>query len=472
MILAHLFLAPYTLPVPFWMYLYGCAATLVLSFALLAYLATSTLEARERFRHELLGGEVARTLLRWMVGALRLGALLSLFLTIAAGFAGSRDPSLNVAMTLFWVWFLLAFAYLTAIVGDIYVWINPWRTLADILRPVVDMTRARVGYPRAAAYWPAVGFYIVLVWIELFALPRPSTLATAMAAYTVLTLAGMYAFGRDVWLKHGEVFAVFFRVIGTLAPVEYIADESDSCPSVALRWPLSGALGGRAEHPSLVVFILFMLSSTTYDAIHETYFWIALYWQRLLPLVQPLWGPDLAAAQSVLTTGYWWYQWLGLITSPLFYLALYLAVLQVASALTSPKTTISLAGAFAYSLVPIAIAYHATHYVPSMLMQLPALLPQLADPFGRGWHLPGLQFTPSAPLPIAFVWHAQVAVLLAGHIAGVYLAHAMAFRMFSTRLHSVASQVPMLALMIAYTCLGLWVLSLPLGMPQIVPFGG
>ena len=32
MIVAHVFLAPYTLPVPFWMYLYGCAAALVLSF--------------------------------------------------------------------------------------------------------------------------------------------------------------------------------------------------------------------------------------------------------------------------------------------------------------------------------------------------------------------------------------------------------------------------------------------------------
>ena len=42
-----MFLAPYTLPVPFWIYLYGCAAMLVLSFALLAYLATSSVSTRE-----------------------------------------------------------------------------------------------------------------------------------------------------------------------------------------------------------------------------------------------------------------------------------------------------------------------------------------------------------------------------------------------------------------------------------------
>ena len=32
---AHVFLQPYTLPVPFWLYLYAAAATLILSFAII-----------------------------------------------------------------------------------------------------------------------------------------------------------------------------------------------------------------------------------------------------------------------------------------------------------------------------------------------------------------------------------------------------------------------------------------------------
>ena len=67
MMLAHLFLAPYTLPVPFWLYLYGCAATIVLSFALLAYLAASSLSARSQARREVLVGAVAGWLWRWTV---------------------------------------------------------------------------------------------------------------------------------------------------------------------------------------------------------------------------------------------------------------------------------------------------------------------------------------------------------------------------------------------------------------------
>jgi hypothetical protein len=242
-------------------------------------------------------------------------------LTIAAGRWGPLDPNLNIAMNLFWVWFLLAFMYLTAVAGDLYAWINPWDTLASGLSRIgVDMDRPRMPYPCAAAYWPAVALYVALIFIELFALPRPSLLATVLTIYTAVMLAAMYLFGRSTWLRYGDVFGVLFRVVGSLAPVEYRPRPGGGSPRVALRAPLSGALAGRADHTSLVVFVLFMLSSTTYDTVHETYLWVSLYWQWLLPLVQPLWGSDIIAAQAMLTTGYWWYQWLGLIVSPLLYL--------------------------------------------------------------------------------------------------------------------------------------------------------
>ena len=142
MIVAHVFLAPYTLPVPFWMYLYGCAATLVLSSALLAYLATSSVSTHAHFRREVLARGPAWQLWRWTVSGLRVGAVAALAMTIATGVAGPGDPALNLGMTLFWVYFLLAFTYLTAVVGDLYDWINPWNTLAEVLQRFgVDVDR-------------------------------------------------------------------------------------------------------------------------------------------------------------------------------------------------------------------------------------------------------------------------------------------------------------------------------------------
>lgn len=52
------------------------------------------------------------------------------------------------------------------------------------------------------------------------------------------------------------------------------------------------------------------------------------------------------------------------------------------------------------------------------------------------------------------MWHMQVAALLGGHIASVYLAHVTAVRAFPNQ-RPVISQLPTLMLMVAYTVVGL-----------------
>jgi hypothetical protein len=62
------------------------------------------------------------------------------------------------------------------------------------------------------------------------------------------------------------------------------------------------------------------------------------------------------------------------------------------------------------------------------------------------------------------VWHAEVVLILAGHIVSVCLAHLIALRLFPARRQTLLGQLPMLALMVTYTLVGLWVLSLPLAL--------
>jgi len=62
-----------------------------------------------------------------------------------------------------------------------------------------------------------------------------------------------------------------------------------------------------------------------------------------------------------------------------------------------------------------------------------------------------------------FVWHSQVAFILLGHIAGVYLSHMIALKNFSSsHKRIILSQFPMLVLMVVYTVAGLWILSQPI----------
>ena len=75
--------------------------------------------------------------------------------------------------------------------------------------------RAPATYPTAAAAWPAVGFFVFFVWLELAYLR--ADMGLVVLGYTILTLAGMAVFGRDTWRDHVEVFSVWFGLLGRLA---------------------------------------------------------------------------------------------------------------------------------------------------------------------------------------------------------------------------------------------------------------
>jgi hypothetical protein len=62
----------------------------------------------------------------------------------------------------------------------------------------------------------------------------------------------------------------------------------------------------------------------------------------------------------------------------------------------------------------------------------------------------------------AFVWYSQVALIVAGHVVAVYLAHLVALRLFGDPGRALRSQLPMLALMILYTIFSLWIISQPI----------
>ena len=80
---------------------------------------------------------------------------------------------------------------------------------------------------------------------------------------------------------------------------------------------------------------------------------------------------------------------------------------------------------FAFAMVPIAFVYHVTHYYTMLLAQGGQIVRLVSDPFGTGWNLLGtarMQIDPFL-VDVNVIWHTQVALILLGHIASVYLAH-------------------------------------------------
>ena len=457
---AHtLAVTPYDLLIPFWAYVGACAATLLLTFAVLAFAAGDTSAAT---RHPRTGIALGRVL-----PAVGRTAAIALFgMTVAAGLWGTPSPVANIAPTLFWVGMMLGLTVVTAVLGDVFQIVNPWHSLMRLLhvggRPLLR-------YPPALAHWPAFVCYLSLAWVELMAAPRPSLLAWALIAYTGLTAAGTALFGRDAWFGRAELFGVFFRLVGTLAPVAYNREDTAGHRGWRARWrpPLSGTLEDVPRHVSLLLFVLFMLAATTYDGVWRTSFWAELYWSNLMHWLRPVWGDDTARAQALLAPGYLVYQRGGLIAAPFVYLAVYMAAMVMMRVLTGGRVTARvLALRFAFTVIPIAFVYMLAHSWTFLLTVIPVVPFLLTDPFGAGWNLLALPLISAEPAPLDMgqVWHMEVALILAGHVASVYLAHRVALRTFPTRRQAWISELPLLLLMMGYTFIGLTVLSLPLAL--------
>jgi hypothetical protein len=80
---------------------------------------------------------------------------------------------------------------------------------------------------------------------------------------------------------------------------------------------------------------------------------------------------------------------------------------------------------------------------------------------GRGWDLFGTADVTPDLMVIApnTTWYVQVGALVAGHVAGLAVAHDRAITIFPARRDALRSQYALLALMVLYTVGGLWVLS-------------
>jgi hypothetical protein len=122
---------------------------------------------------------------------------------------------------------------------------------------------------------------------------------------------------------------------------------------------------------------------------------------------------------------------------------------------------------FAHTLIPIALAYLVAHYFSLFVFQEQAQFGYLlSDPLGTastdlfGTANSGIDFT---ILSANAIWYVQVAALVFGHVLGLVLAHDRAVAYWSDYKQAARSQYWMLAVMVSFTCFGLYLLSVSNG---------
>ncbi len=462
---AHALAQRYDLPIPLGLFLAAAGATVAVSFVLLALFAQPpTNPAGARHDVPLWGPLVGITAQRHLGRLGRVIGVAAYLLILSAGFLGPQEPLKNLAPVSVWVLWWVGFAFLCAFIGNAWPAVNPWSALFEVVERSGGLPRRAV-YPAWLGVWPAVGLLLVLLWMELVweGAERPATLATAIVLYSLLTWGAMALFGREVWLRHGEVFNVFFALIGRFAP---ISAGDDRHPRWHLRLPGTGLLRDGPVDGSELAFILVVLAAVTYDGFLETPLWAAAVERiagtpdaAVLDLTQdspPVSAPTILAL-------------LGLIVAPLLlFLAFALAVALMTRLMTHaaegpyhlPASVV--ARWFVVTLGPIAVAYHFAHYLSYLLLAGQLVIPLVSDPLGLGWDLFGtvLYRLDIGIIDAKTVWYVAIGAIVIGHVIAVSLAHALAYRLFPPRA-ALLSQLPMLALMVLYTMSSLWILAQP-----------
>ncbi len=438
------------LPVPDWLFAWAAGIVLVVSFLLLVALwRTPQLESRQYGTP--LGTALSRPVLSSALRVLAQTSSVALFLLIfAAALFGTSDPTTNLAPTAIYIAFWLGMPLLSAVLGDVWRVLSPWRAIADgavWLWERSGRTARPLGeYPARIGRWPGAVVLLAFAALELtYRDPsNPRSLALAVAIYTYVTLVGCLLFGRERWHANGEGFAVAFSYYARIAPLTTRARR------VNIRWPFTG-LAGSEPSPGALACIAVMLGSVAFDGFERT-----TRWQDLMGRIQAPYILEHPTRAELYATGV---GVAGLVAAVCAVALAYLGACHVARWTIAGKA--SLVPEFLLSLIPIAFVYEVAHYFSLFLTQGQFLAPLLSDPFGRGWDLFGTAdvFPDLTLLAPNTIWYVQVGALVVGHVAGLAVAHDRAVSLFERREDSLRSQYALLALMVLYTVTGLWLLS-------------
>ena len=444
---AHGLIQRANLPLPEWLFGWAAAVVLVVSFVALAILWPDPRLERDRWRP--LPGALGRALgsrtLEIVAGAIGV-ALLALVLV--AGYAGTQNALGNIAPTFVFITFWIGLAFASALFGDVFRACNPWRALGRATgRALLRKHGTHRPYPVKLGRWPAAAGLLAFTWIELVSGwgEQPRTIAIAVSLYTVVTLAGQAVYGVEAWTTRADPFAVYFSLLARISVFETRERV------VGVRPPLGGLprldiVGGT------VAFVAVMIGTVTFDGLSQGRVWTEA--RKPLDDVVTTFGLTIESAQKVSET-------IGLVVCVALVAGFYDLGCRAARRLAPGLDRAALRNGFVHSLVPIALVYVAAHYLTFLIFEGQGIAYLVSDPLGEGRDLFG---TASAAVDYSLVsqnqaWYAQVACVVAGHAAALALAHDRALVLYGQARAAARSQYAMLAIMVGFTTLALWLLA-------------
>ncbi len=346
----------------------------------------------------------------------KLFGFLILALLTVPGLINNEAATVSITPLILWVFLWIGVPVLGLLFGDLYAKFNPLSILVN-----------REG--EANNVYPAAFLFICLTWFEL------------------------------VWSKPGNprhigiVFLVLLVVVSvvqrfynkTLIEVDpllllhHLYSKMRITNSKPVFRTLLNNISNLAQLKGMEYFILLMIGTVTYDGLRETTFWFELFGSQT-------YETSFSTVAFLL---------MNLLIIVFYRFACYFAIRVSGEDLNLNEISLK----FGHTMLPIAFAYHVTHYLSLLLFEFQTVVYRLNDPFGFGWNLFNVQ-EPEVNYflePIA-LWTIMVIVTLAGHMLSVVLAHDLSVKLFGHQ-KSDKTQYVFLFITVALTLQALFVLS-------------
>tara|TARA_Y100000768_G_scaffold287907_1_gene222143 strand:+ start:247 stop:1713 length:1467 start_codon:yes stop_codon:yes gene_type:complete len=444
---------------PLWIYILGGAITVLLSFLIIGSYGRNIPGLVDYQKKHINIDLENKFIVKILVSLIKTFTIFLYLLIIISGFIGNYDEIYSLSSILFWVVFWAGFSILCSIFGNFWFYINPLKVLFDFFEKLLGFRgRQNYTYPKYFDYWPAVVLFLVFAIFELIfeGSDKPRNISLFVIFYSIFIWLGMYIYGGKTWLQKSDIFTIIFELFSKLSFIEKSSKIKEQGPrdlfdkkalsnyKYFIRYPSSGLLLNSKLSPSLVIFIILVLSTVTFDGISMTDTWLEFIYEF----------SDNAYVS-------YFVQLIALNLLFLSFVLIFFSFCKLIKIFGKLKmSVVEIASIFVITLLPIAVAYHLSHYLWYFIVTGQETIALISDPFGYGWNLfRTSDFKVNRDFNLELAHSISVGLIILGHIGSVFTSHVYAVRLSKNEKDANYSQYPFLILMIGYTILSLWIVS-------------
>ena len=393
------------LPIPFDIVLNSSALVVLITFV---YLKVSWKESIITPRQEVFNDK------QNFIG--KLFGIIILFLLVAPGIFGNESSKTSVAPLILWVFLWIGVPVLGLLFGDIYSKFNP-----------LNLFSLKSEKPESVYF--ACILFIGLTWFELVWKEPGNPLNIAIVLITLFVCVNLLRY----FLKKSLI------EVDPLLLLHYLYSKLKLFNSRPYFRSLLDNIGNLAKLKGIEYFVLLMIGTVTYDGLRETTFWYNQFGSRT---------DDMGFSTMMFLI-------MNLGTILFYRFACFFAIKVGGSDLELNHVS----NLFGHTMLPIAFAYHVTHYLTLLLFESQTFFYRFNDPIGIGMNILNVEEpTINYFIEPLVIWGIQVAVTLLGHMLSVVLAHDLAVKLFGHQ-QSDKTQYIFLFITVALTLQALFVLS-------------